>query len=263
MLAFTLLGSTCRARRACPAKECRTVTAGRFFVRPLYRQLRDALADRIATGEWRAGQALPSEQDLAREFEVSAGTLRKGLNLLERDRLIFRRRGKGTFVNNPSGPAELARFTNLRASNGDRVLGQLSSVEIEHRAPSESEKTLLRLAPDAHVCALRRLRLHRGAPLLIEDVLLSNALFSDVTDAEWRSCWLTDIAPRHGVLLGNATEKLTPAGASAGAAQTLKIPQGSIVFVLERLITTLDGRPAQWRRAECVSRDVRYQAISG
>src|SRR5262245_7340346 len=110
------------------------MTADRFFVRPLYLQLRDALADRIATGEWKVGAALPNEQELARELDVSAGTLRKGLELLERDRLIIRRRGKGTFVNNPTGPAELARFTNLRASTGERVLGELSSVEIERRA---------------------------------------------------------------------------------------------------------------------------------
>jgi GntR family transcriptional regulator len=239
------------------------MTADRFFVRPLYLQLRDELADRIATGEWKVGQALPGELELARELGVSAGTLRKSLDLLERDNLITRRRGKGTFVNNPAGPAELARFTNLRASNGERVLGELSHVEIEHRAPSPSEKTLLGLPPDANVHALRRLRLHRGAPLLVEDVLLSSTLFSDVSDAELSSCWLTDMAPRHGVLLGSATEKLTPALVSAEASKSLHIPESSIVLVLERLISTLDGRPAQWRRAECVASGLRYEATLG
>ena len=153
------------------------MTADRFFVRPLYQQLRDALADRIATGEWKVGQAVPNELELARDLGVSAGTVRKSLDLLERDHLITRRRGKGTFVNNPAGPAELGRFTNLRASNGVRVLGELSHVEIARRAPSDSEQMLLRLTPDADVCALRRTRVHLGAPLLIEDVLVSNALF--------------------------------------------------------------------------------------
>jgi GntR family transcriptional regulator len=139
--------------------------ADRFFVRPLYLQLRDELADRIATGKWKVGQALPSELDLARELGVSAGTLRKSLDLLERDHLIIRRRGKGTFVNDRAGPAELARFTNLRAGNGDRILGELSCVEIERRAPTPGEKTLLGLQPEANVYALRRLRLHLGAPL--------------------------------------------------------------------------------------------------
>jgi GntR family transcriptional regulator len=238
------------------------MTADRFFLRPLYQQLRDALADRIATGEWKVGQSLPNELELARELEVSAGTVRKSLDLLERDHLITRRRGKGTFVNNPAGPAELGRFTNLRASNGERVLGELSHVEVARRTPSESEKVLLRLTPDADLCALRRTRSHLGAPLLIEDVLVSNELFSDVSDEEWNSCWLTDIAPRLGVLLGSASEKLTIAAASAGAAETLHLSEGSTVFILERLITTLDGRPAQWRRAECVSSGLHYEAAA-
>jgi DNA-binding GntR family transcriptional regulator len=133
---------------------------------------------------------------------------------------------------------------------------------VAHRAPSESEKVLLRLTPNADVCALRRTRLHLGAPLLIEDVVVSDALFSDVSDAEWISCWLTDIAPRHGVLLGRATEKLTIAAASAGTAETLHLSEGSTVFILERLITTLDGQPAQWRRAECVSSGLHYEAAA-
>ena len=238
------------------------MVADRFFIRPLYLQLRDALAERIATGEWKVGRTLPSEIHLARELNVSPGTLRKSLDLLERDHLIIRRRGRGTYVNNPTAPTELARFTKVRASNGDPVLGELLSVELVRRAASEREKTLLLLPQDADVCALRRLRSYQGNPLLVEHVLLPNALFSDVSDAEWGSCWLTEIAPRHGVLLGSATEKLTPAVASAGACQALRIPQGSAIFILERLITTLDGRPAQWRRAECVSSGLHYEATA-
>jgi GntR family transcriptional regulator len=236
------------------------MTAGRFFTRPLYLQLRDVLAERIANGNWTVGDALPNEIDLARELNVSPGTLRKSLDLLERDHLIVRRRGRGTFVNDRTAPAELARFTNLRSSDGHRVLGALSSVEIERRRPSESERTLLQLPPDADICALRRLRLYRGNPLLVEHVLLPDALFSAVSDAEWSSCWLTDIAPRHGILLGSATEKLATAAASADTADTLCIARDSAVFILERLIRTLDGHPAQWRRAECVSAGLHYEA---
>jgi GntR family transcriptional regulator len=72
---------------------------GKFMNRPLYLQLRDALAERIAQGEWRPGSAIPNESDLAREFGVSAGTMRKALDLMEAERLLTRRQGRGTFVN--------------------------------------------------------------------------------------------------------------------------------------------------------------------
>jgi GntR family transcriptional regulator len=54
------------------------ISPGRFSNRPLYLQLRDTLAQRIANGEWKPTAAIPNESDLAREFGVGAGTMRKG-----------------------------------------------------------------------------------------------------------------------------------------------------------------------------------------
>jgi GntR family transcriptional regulator len=65
-----------------------------FSTRPLYLQLRDALAERVAAGEWKPGTAIPNESDLAREFGVSAGTMRKALDLLEDEHLVTRRQGR-------------------------------------------------------------------------------------------------------------------------------------------------------------------------
>jgi GntR family transcriptional regulator len=70
----------------------------RLFTQPLYLQLRDALAARMVRGEWKVGTAIPSEDDLAREFGVSKGTMRKALDLLEGESLLIRRQGRGTFV---------------------------------------------------------------------------------------------------------------------------------------------------------------------
>ena len=69
-----------------------------FFTQPLYLQLRDALAERIARGEWKPGTVLPAEGNLARELGVSTGTVRKALDLLESEHLLSRRQGRGTFV---------------------------------------------------------------------------------------------------------------------------------------------------------------------
>ena len=84
----------------------------RFTTRAVYEQLRDILAARIATGEWKPGTAIPSEADLAREFGVSAGTTRKALKLLEAERLLTRRQGHGTIVNDPASGERTARRSN-------------------------------------------------------------------------------------------------------------------------------------------------------
>ena len=71
------------------------MTVGRLSIRPLYLQLRDALLDRIVAGEWQAGTNMPNENQLAQEFGVSPGTVRKAIDLLERERVLMRRQGRG------------------------------------------------------------------------------------------------------------------------------------------------------------------------
>jgi GntR family transcriptional regulator len=68
----------------------------RFLNPPLYVQLRDTLAERIASGEWKPGRGVPSTADLAREFGVSQGTVRKALRQLESECLVTRRQDHGT-----------------------------------------------------------------------------------------------------------------------------------------------------------------------
>ena len=74
--------------------DSRMLPTTRFSTRPLYLQLRDALAERIAHGEWKPGTAIPNESDLAREFGVSSGTMRKALDMMEAEHLLTRRQGR-------------------------------------------------------------------------------------------------------------------------------------------------------------------------
>lgn len=65
---------------------------------PLYYQLQEVLKERIESGIWRPGGALPSEPELARRFGVSRVVVRQALAILEDDRQIVRIKGRGTFV---------------------------------------------------------------------------------------------------------------------------------------------------------------------
>ena len=58
------------------------MSMGRLSAKALYLQVRDTLAQRIASGEWKPGSAVPNEADLALEMGVSAGTVRKAVELM-------------------------------------------------------------------------------------------------------------------------------------------------------------------------------------
>jgi GntR family transcriptional regulator len=207
----------------------------RFSIQPLYLQLRDALAERIANREWKPGDIIPNEVDLARELGVSQGTVRKSLDLLESEHLVTRRQGRGTFVNDPTTPSHSGRYTRHVASNGDHVLGDLAEVVATKVPASAEERKLLSLSPDAEVYRLHRIRSYQRKRFLVEDVLVPVALFPNTSADDWASRWLTEIAPKCGVLLGGSVERITPGTASAATARALGVPEGT---------PTLDPRTA-------------------
>ena len=116
----------------------------RFATRPLYLQVRDALAARIAMGEWKPNAAIPNEGDLAREFGVSSGTMRKALDLMEGERLLTRRQGRGTFVNDQSSDELSVRYSNIRTADGE-LTGPDHLVDIRSLLPGgdDLETTVL------------------------------------------------------------------------------------------------------------------------
>src|SRR5690606_18236893 len=65
---------------------------------PLYQQIKGLLLQSLDRGEWKPGEAIPSELDLAARFQVSQGTVRKAIDELAAENLLLRRQGKGTFV---------------------------------------------------------------------------------------------------------------------------------------------------------------------
>src|SRR6476660_9050605 len=87
---------------------------------PLYRQIKDLLLQSLQAGEWKPGEAIPSEMDLAARFRVSQGTVRKAIDELAADNLLVRRQGKGTFVATHAEQHVQYRFLKLVPDSGDR-----------------------------------------------------------------------------------------------------------------------------------------------
>ena len=65
---------------------------------PLYQQIKGLILQGLENGEWKPGEAIPSEMELALRFRVSQGTVRKAIDELAAENLVVRRQGKGTFV---------------------------------------------------------------------------------------------------------------------------------------------------------------------
>src|SRR5262245_17219907 len=148
-----------------------------FSRRPLYLQLCDLMVDRIAKRAWRPGNALPNEGNLAREFGVSPGTVRKALERLEEMRLITRRQGRGAFVCDVTSSELMDRFATIQGPGGGNVVSRVGPVEIERVAATVEERARLSLAAGDSVYRIRRVLLAGDLPFMIEKASMPAALF--------------------------------------------------------------------------------------
>ena len=219
--------------------------------RPLYLQLSDALAERIATGEWKPHTAIPNEGDLAREFGVSPGTMRKALDLLEGQRLVTRRQGRGTFVNDPASRELSNRFSSIRGADGEPIVGEVRSADIAEGVANERECERLGVRTNDDVYRISRILFRRDRPFMVEQAAMPAALFPGLADKNGCSHGITVLAQQYGLLLGKAEERLTIDAAATEVAAMLAIAPGAPIMVLDRIMLTLDGRPVEWRVGRC------------
>lgn len=232
----------------------------KFVSQPLYVQLREVLMQRISSGVWQPGAALPNEIDLAREFGLSAGTVRKALDWMEQANLVVRQQGRGTFVRDPSGDDLAGRYESLRASNGAPIQVGVSEISSEEAEANARECVHLQIGPGARVRRIRQLRSIGSVPFMVEETSVPVALFPERLPAEYN---LTKSAKESGVLLGKAVERLRIERAQPQIATALGLTPGASVLRLDRIVHVIDGRPAEWRVAYCNLGDNQYVATLG
>ena len=96
--------------------------------RPRYVQIREELIERLAQGEWRAGDLLPGESRLAAAYNVAQGTMRKAIDHLVQQNLLVRRQGKGTYVGTHDRHQAVFHF--------NRLVGRMTESRDPCRPPS-------------------------------------------------------------------------------------------------------------------------------
>lgn len=230
----------------------------KFSMRPLYLQVRDLVLERIMNGTWKPGAMLPAEVDLARELGISSGTVRKALDALEAERVVSRRQGRGTFVNDSTTHELARRYDNIRDKDGQGIAGPLAAGEIRSMAASEAEQDRLHVEEGERVIRIRRVHMHNDRPYMHEEVSLPERTFPGLAEREKAPQRIADLAQEFGLVLGRGIESVSVATASDAVAESLGVAKGTPVLVLNRVVFAIDGRPVEWRVATCHLEDERY-----
>ena len=219
---------------------------------PLYRQIRDRLVHSLQAGEWRPGEAIPSEIDLAARYGVSQGTVRKAIDALSAENLLVRRQGRGTFVASHQEARAQIRFLRLRPDDGGEPR-QPSSRFLECRrlrAPLEIARALEMRAGDAAV-TIRRLLEFDAEPIVLEEIWLPGSTFRGLT-AERLTAYSGPLyallETEFGTRMIRASERLRAVAAGEAEAAALGVAAGEPLLLVDRVSLTYGDKPVEVRR---------------
>lgn len=227
---------------------------------PLYTRVKRALAERILSGIWAPGRLLPNEFQLAEEFGVSQGTVRKALDALAAEHLVERHQGRGTFVARHTSDTVHFRFFQLYDTDG-RIQPDSRDVRIAVAEPGGRERAALALGPEARVIQITRTRTHEGQPIIDEQISLSEKLFAALLARETIPNTLYDLYQTDfGITVARVEENLRAVPASERSARRLDCAVGAPVLAIERIAFDYSGQPVEWRISHCLTDSVFYHS---
>jgi GntR family transcriptional regulator len=243
------------------------MSAGRV---PRYHRIAETLTDRIRRGDLAPGARLDNQRQLAKSFGVTLMTLRQALELLERDHLITRRHGLGTFVAAPSidyDILQLRRFAGDLSAKGEHVATRLLGTRFA--VPDRRVAEALRLPVRARVLALERLRLVDDRPMSLQRSFLPQPIGDEVVRADLASTPLHRILEfKLGVLITRAHETVSAVRLGRREARELGCRAGEPAFESERISHDAGGVPVVFDRVFIpgdrfrITRELRYEGAT-
>lgn len=232
---------------------------------PLYEQIKSLITHSLVAGEWKPGESIPSEFELAGRYGVSQGTVRKAIDALAAEFIVIRRQGKGTFVATHTAPTHQYRFLRVRADD--------VALDSAKHHPRTTFLGLSKVKADARTAATLSIRLHQavvvvsrvlvfdGRPLIIDEISLAQAAFPGLTmeklEASQGSIY-SFLETAYGTRMVRADERIKAVPASRLAAKQLNVEVGTPLLSVDRVAYTYDDKPVEWRRGLCLTEGYSY-----
>jgi GntR family transcriptional regulator len=229
--------------------------------RPLYEQIKILLTQSLVAGEWKPGEVIPSEIELAARFGVSQGTVRKAIDELAAEHIVIRRQGKGTYVASHSEPSYQYRFLRVIPDSGERPKPKNLFFGFERGRASNEVALALGLKPGTPMVSFKRVISFGGRPVVFDEIAFAASRFPGFT--------LAELEEFHGpvysfyekvfnVRMIRAEERLRAVAADSVAAAHLKVKAATPLLCVDRIAFTYDDEPVEWRRGLCVTEGFSY-----
>ena len=232
-------------------------------MQPLYEKVKKKITESLVQGEWRPGEAIPSETELANVYEVSQGTVRKAIDELSADSILIRRQGKGTYVATHNEENIQLRFLRLTSNFGlkEKLDNQLVSFSKE-KATNKLAK-ILNINPASTIISLKRVLTFNEKPLILDVIKIPAQSFRGLTAemvVEKKGSMYRMYETNFGVRMLRANEKIRAINANFESASLLNVKENTPLLSVERISYTYENKPLEWRLGFCITDNHYYRS---
>jgi GntR family transcriptional regulator len=217
---------------------------------PLYKEVKTRLTRGLAAGEWKPGEAIPSESRLAERFGVSIGTVRKAIDELVAERILLRQQGRGTFVASHTEDRTLFYFFHIVGKDGSRELPVTELLSFRKARASAIEAQHLAIDTGSPVSRIQNLLKLAGRPVLVDEITVPQALFPDLDENVFGGREGTIYGlyeARYGITVTRISERISAAHAPARIVDILALSDSTPALVIKRVAYTYNDTPVEYR----------------
>jgi GntR family transcriptional regulator len=219
---------------------------------PLYKEAKRVLTQSLAQGEWRPGEALPSETRLAQRYGVSIGTLRKAIDELVAEGVVVRRQGSGTYIAQHGANRLMFHFFHVVPREGEKQYPKTSTLSFRRARADADEAGRLGIVAGDPVLRIRNLLSLAEQPVILDDLVLPQRLFPDLSEKilSARDNTIYHLyQTRYGINVLRTGERLRASLADAEVARLLGVKRGAPLLEIHRIAYTYHNAPVELRRS--------------
>jgi len=222
----------------------------RYSKLPLYHQVYEIVRGNILNGHWQPGDMLPPESELVTTYDVSRTVVRQALDQLVNEGLIYRQRGRGTFVTHPTVEQSLVRIISFTDDMRQRGCVPGTEVLFTGLVPAPDEiAARLEIEPGVELARMDRLRLADGEPMSIEQSYLVHRYCPGILDGDYASNPLREaLEQRYNVRWTRASQVIRATSATSEMARLLSVKPRSALLHIERVSYWQGSIPVEFLR---------------
>lgn len=219
---------------------------------PLYKQVENGILQCLADGEWRPGEQLPNESQLAARFKVAVFTIRAGITELVKSNILIRKQGKGTFVARHSLQRQRYQYSHVYNSSGSQIFPDRSLIAFSREKATQHIVSMLALQGplDPSIFHVQCLLTIGDDPVSIMDIMLPAGMFKKLTARAVREARENLYAVYQdvcGINVIRVEEHIRAALVEQPVAGQLKLRPNTPVLCIERIAYTYKDTPVEYR----------------